>query len=147
MSTNAVPTQLSHDRPLWQPDAGRIAASNLEQFRIRAEQRTGLSLPDYAALHRWSVEDRAGFWQLVWDFCEVVGERGNTALVDNGHMRDAKFFPDAKLNFAENLLRKTGSEEAIVFFSRRGQGRAPSDLGRSSRAGVEIAAVHAGGRR
>lgn len=92
MSTNAVPTQLSHDRPLWQPDAGRIAASNLEQFRIRAEQRTGLSLPDYAALHRWSVEDRAGFWQLVWDFCEVVGERGNTALVDKGHMREARFF-------------------------------------------------------
>ncbi|KAB2695812.1 acetoacetate--CoA ligase [Brucella intermedia] len=115
MSTNAVPTQLSHDRPLWQPDAGRIAASNLEQFRIRAEQRTGLSLPDYAALHRWSVEDRAGFWQLVWDFCEVVGERGNTALVDKGHMREARFFPQARLNFAENLLRHEGEGEAIVF--------------------------------
>src|SRR5690606_21739533 len=115
MSTNAVPTQFSHDHPLWQPDAGRIAASNLEQFRIRAEQRTGLSLPDYAALHRWSVEDRAGFWTLIWDFCEVIGERGATALIDKGHMREAKFFPEARLNFAENLLRQQGHDDAIVF--------------------------------
>ncbi|MBQ0710878.1 MULTISPECIES: acetoacetate--CoA ligase [unclassified Ochrobactrum] len=115
MSTNAVPTQFSHDHPLWQPDARRIAGSNLEQFRIRAEQRSGLSLPDYVALHRWSVEDRAGFWTLIWDFCEVIGERGGKALVDQGHMRAAKFFPEARLNFAENLLRRKGREDAIVF--------------------------------
>ena len=115
MSTNAVPTQFSHDHPLWQPDARRIAGSNLEQFRIRAEQRSGLSLPDYVALHRWSVEDRASFWTLIWDFCEVIGERGGKALVDQGHMRAAKFFPEARLNFAENLLRRKGREDAIVF--------------------------------
>ncbi|EFM61233.1 acetoacetyl-CoA synthase [Brucella sp. NF 2653] len=115
MSTEAISRQSSHDNPLWQPDGARIAASNLEQFRIRAERHTGLSLPDYAALHRWSVEDRAGFWQLVWDFCAVIGERGDTALVDRGHMRAAKFFPEARLNFAENLLRHKGDGEAIVF--------------------------------
>lgn len=115
MSTEPVSTQFSHDHPLWQPDAQRIAASTLEQFRIRAEQRTGLNLPDYAALHRWSVEDRAGFWTLIWDFCNVIGERGETALVDKGHMREAKFFPQARLNFAENLLRQKGHDDAIVF--------------------------------
>jgi acetoacetyl-CoA synthetase len=115
MSTEAVSTQFSQDHPLWQPDAQRIAASTLEQFRIRAEQRTGLDLPDYAALHRWSVEDRAGFWTLIWDFCNVIGERGETALVDKGHMREAKFFPEARLNFAENLLRQQGRDDAIVF--------------------------------
>ncbi len=51
----------------------------------------------------------------MWDFCEVVGERGNTALVDKGHMREARFFPQARLNFAENLLRHEGDGEAIVF--------------------------------
>lgn len=101
--------------PLWQPDAARIASSNLEQFRIRAEQRSGLRLPDYAALHRWSVDDRASFWKLVWDFCEVIGDRGETVLLDKGHMREAKFFPQAKLNFAENMLRHRGDGEAIVF--------------------------------
>lgn len=105
----------ANTHPLWQPDAKRIAASALEHFRVQAEERAGRKLPDYLALHRWSVEDRAAFWMLIWDFCGVIGERGETALVDSGHMREAKFFPDAKLNFAENLLRHKGLGEAIVF--------------------------------
>jgi acetoacetyl-CoA synthetase len=102
-------------QPLWQPDAKRIAASNLEQFRVRAEKLTAQSLADYQALHRWSIEDRSAFWTLIWDFCEIIGERGETALIDKGHMREAKFFPEAKLNFAENLLRYKGDGEAIIF--------------------------------
>ncbi|KAB2690710.1 acetoacetate--CoA ligase [Brucella pseudogrignonensis] len=102
-------------QPLWQPDAKRIAASNLEQFRLRAEKLTGQGLADYQALHRWSIEDRAAFWTLIWDFCDVIGERGETALIDKGHMREAKFFPYAKLNFAENLLRHKGDGEAVIF--------------------------------
>ncbi|MBN9044951.1 MAG: acetoacetate--CoA ligase [Rhizobiales bacterium] len=115
MNTGAISAEVSQDRPLWRPDAARIQASALEHFRAMAEQRAGRDLPDYAALHRWSAEDRAAFWTLVWDFCGVVGERGAAALVDQGHMREARFFPEAKLNFAENLLRRTGSDEAIVF--------------------------------
>ncbi|WP_343314737.1 acetoacetate--CoA ligase [Brucella sp. BE17] len=115
MSTEAISTQAFDEQPLWQPDAARVVTSNLEQFRIRAEQRSGLSLPDYAALHQWSVEDRASFWRLVWDFCEVIGERGETDLIDRGLMREAKFFPQAELNFAENLLRHEGRDEAIIF--------------------------------
>ena len=102
-------------QPLWQPDANRIATSPLEYFRLQAEGRAGRKLATYTDLHRWSVEDRAAFWSLIWDFCNVIGERGQTALVDNGHMREAKFFPDAKLNFAENLLRHNGAGEAIIF--------------------------------
>ncbi|MEN5275474.1 acetoacetate--CoA ligase [Brucella sp. TWI432] len=102
-------------QPLWQPDANRIATSPLEHFRVQAEGRAGRKLATYTDLHRWSVEDRAAFWSLIWDFCNVIGERGQTALVDNGHMREAKFFPDAKLNFAENLLRHNGAGEAIIF--------------------------------
>ncbi len=112
MSIEAVSAD---SQPLWQPDAKRIAASNLEQFRLRAEKLTGQGLADYQTLHRWSIEDRAAFWTLIWDFCEIIGERGEVALVDKGHMREAKFFPDAKLNFAENLLRHKGGGEAIIF--------------------------------
>lgn len=101
--------------PLWQPDAKRIAASTLDQFRVQAEERAGRKFADYNSLHRWSVEDRADFWTLIWDFCEVVGERGDIALIDEGHMREARFFPQARLNFAENLLRKKGNSEAIIF--------------------------------
>ncbi|MBK0020026.1 acetoacetate--CoA ligase [Brucella pseudogrignonensis] len=112
MSIEAVSAD---SQPLWQPDAKRIAASNLEQFRVHAEKLTAQSLADYQALHRWSIEDRAAFWTLIWDFCEIIGERGETALIDKGHMREAKFFPYAKLNFAENLLRHKGDGEAVIF--------------------------------
>lgn len=102
-------------QPLWQPDAKRIKTSALETFRVQAEERAGRKLPDYQALHRWSIEDRAAFWTLIWDFCDVIGNRGATALIDRSHMREAEFFPDAKLNFAENLLRHQGYGEAIIF--------------------------------
>ena len=59
--------------------------------------------------------DREDFWSLLWDFCGVVGEKGERVLVDGDRMPGASFFPDAKLNFAENLLRKRGPSDAIVF--------------------------------
>ncbi len=110
IKTASIATQ-----PLWRPDASRITTSALEHFRVRAEAKAGRELPDFQTLHSWSVEDRAAFWTLVWDFCGVIGERGQTALVDRGHMREAKFFPDARLNFAENLLCYKGNGEAIIF--------------------------------
>ncbi|TIP21186.1 MAG: acetoacetate--CoA ligase, partial [Mesorhizobium sp.] len=55
------------------------------------------------------------FWDLVWDFCGLVGDKGERALVDGEKMPGAAFFPDAKLNFAENLLKKNGGSLAIVF--------------------------------
>src|SRR5262245_61516804 len=96
---------------LWSPSAAAVDAAALTAFRRAAEQRAGRALSGYGELHRWSVEDRAGFWSLVWDFCAVVGERGERALVDGDRMPGASFFPDARLNFAENLLRKSGPVE------------------------------------
>lgn len=106
---------MSDEAPLWVPGAERIAAAPLTAFAAAAAQRAGRPLPGYAELHRWSVEDRAGFWDLAWDFCGVVGDKGARVLADGEKMPGAAFFPDARLNFAENLLRKTGSAEAIVF--------------------------------
>ncbi len=106
---------MSDEAPLWVPGAERIAAAPLTAFAAAAAQRAGRPLPGYAELHRWSVEDRAGFWDLAWDFCGVVGDKGGRVLADGEKMPGAAFFPDARLNFAENLLRKTGSAEAIVF--------------------------------
>ena len=54
------------------------------------------------------------FWNLVWDFCGIVGEKG-ARLMDGGAMPGAKFFPDARLNFAENLLAHPGKGDALVF--------------------------------
>ena len=103
------------DAPLWVPTPARIAAAPITAFMAEASARAGTSFSSYAELHRWSVDRRDEFWSLLWDFCGVIGDKGERALVDGDRMPGASFFPDARLNFAENLLRKRGSADAIVF--------------------------------
>ncbi len=80
-----------------------------------ANKRHGLGLKTYRDLHAWSVADSAAFWDLIWDYCGVIGDKGARRLIDGGKMPGAQFFPDAKLNFAENLLRCEGHGDALVF--------------------------------
>ncbi len=102
---------------LWTPDEARIAAHPMTAFAGSAGAATGTDLSTYENLHRWSVEDRAAFWTNVWDFCGVVGARGARAIAPGTSMREEKFFPDARLNFAKNFFAKAGANEAdaIVF--------------------------------
>jgi acetoacetyl-CoA synthetase len=94
----------------------------LYHFIEWCEERHGIDFPDYDAFHAWTVDERGAFWSDIWDFCEVRGERGETALVDNGNMLEARFFPDARLNFAENLLvHADRQDEALIF---RGEDKA-----------------------
>jgi len=104
------------DKPLWSPGSERIAGAALTQFTSAAQETAGRNFASYADLHRWSVEDRDAFWSLVWDFCDVIGEKGGRALVDGDRMPGASFFPDARLNFAANLLRRTGPGDAMIFW-------------------------------
>ncbi|OWK21952.1 hypothetical protein AJ88_13330 [Mesorhizobium amorphae CCBAU 01583] len=106
---------MAADAPLWTPTQDQIDAAPMTAFMKAAAAKTGLSFAAYAELHRWSIDDREAFWDLVWDFCGIVGDKGDRVLVDGEKMPGAAFFPDATLNFAENLLKKTGSGEAIVF--------------------------------
>ena len=99
------------DKPMWTPDPARAARTGMAQFMARAG-----GFADYAALHRWSVERREEFWSLLWDFCGVKGDKGARALVDGERMPGAQWFPDAKLNFAQNLLREPDDSDAIVFW-------------------------------
>ncbi|GAB1392872.1 acetoacetate--CoA ligase [Rhodocyclaceae bacterium] len=99
------------DPMLWQPSAERIAAANLTAFATKTGQPA-----DYAALHRWSIEQPEAFWSQVWDFCEVRGEKGSRVLTDGDKMPGAKWFPDARLNYAQNLLRRRDYEAALVFW-------------------------------
>src|SRR5688572_14983248 len=113
-----------HDeRPLWTPGAAAIAAAPLTRFAAAASQSSGRQLADYDKLHAWSVDDRPAFWNLVWDFCEVIGDKGDRRIVDGDRMPGARFFPDARLNFAENLLRRNDDSDAVVFRDERGPTR------------------------
>jgi len=104
------------DKPLWQPSADRIAATNLTAFLRRVEQDWGARIGDYAGALAWSVDEIEKFWLTLWDFCGVIGERGDRVLADGDRMPGARFFPDARINFAENLLRREGPETAIAFW-------------------------------
>ncbi|GIK82053.1 MAG: acetoacetate--CoA ligase [Pseudorhodoplanes sp.] len=112
------------DLPLWTPGPERVAASQVMAFMQQANQRHGLALKTYADLHRWSIGERGAFWNLVWDFCGVVGEKG-ARLTEGEAMPGAAFFPDARINFAENLLARPGRGDAIVF---RGEDKAAGRL-------------------
>ncbi|PSC05423.1 acetoacetate--CoA ligase [Alsobacter soli] len=102
------------DRPLWTPSPERVAATALVQFRDAFNAREGLHLETYRDVHAASIERREAFWSLLWDFAGVKGEKGSRIL---GHdrMPGAEFFPEARLNFAENLLTGDGDDDAIVF--------------------------------
>lgn len=101
---------------LWEPSADRIERANVTAFRRAVEKQWGVSLPDYPALHDFSINELEKFWISVREFCDVKAERwGDRVLVDGDKMPGAKFFPDAKLNFAENLLRRRDDTPAIIF--------------------------------
>ncbi|MDF1606597.1 acetoacetate--CoA ligase [Hoeflea sp. YIM 152468] len=103
------------DTLLWSPDPQQLAESPWMAFAQFAGDRAGLSLADPLALHAWSISDRDAFWSAVWDFCGVRGTKGER-IIDNGDaMPGARFFPDAQLNFAENLLSRSGPEPAMLF--------------------------------
>ena len=106
---------------LWRPSPERIAGANLTRFAALVRERHGVDAGDYATLHRWSIEHRAAFWSMVWEYGEVIGERGDgPVLVDGDRIPGAKWFPDARLNFAENLLRRRDDATAVLF---RGEDR------------------------
>ena len=103
------------DTPLWRPDPNLLKQSPWMAFSRFAGERTGRELADPQALHEWSVSDREGFWSALWDFSGVKGEKGERILDNGDAMPGARFFPDAELNFAENLLSRTGDEPALMF--------------------------------
>jgi len=101
--------------PIWTPSAERIATANLTDFMARMESRWGRRFPDYATLHRWSVNYPEEFWRSIWDYAEVIGVPGRLTLTGSG-MFGTHWFPEASLNFAENLLRSRSDEDVLVFW-------------------------------
>ena len=108
---------------LWQPSPERAAATAISRF---AAER-GFTGPDAVeALRRWSVAEPAAFWRAVWDLGGVVGEGPLEPELENpAAMPGARWFPNVRLNFAENLLRRDDAGPAIVF---RGEDRSRREL-------------------
>ena len=102
--------------PLWTPAPERIEQSNMLRFMRRVEDIHGVKIADFAALHRWSVDQATEFWSMVWDSGGVIAEQKGGCVVEHfERMPGARWFPQARLNFAENLLRRRDEAAALVF--------------------------------
>src|SRR5690554_5837838 len=108
--------------PLWQPSESQIEQAQMTAFMRFVEQHSDQVSFDgsYERLHAWSVSHKEDFWQLLWRFFDVIGNAGEKVLVDGNKMPGAQWFPDATLNFAENLLRYRDDRVAIVFNGENG---------------------------
>ncbi len=106
--------------PIWSPGPARRQTANIRHFIDRARKELDPEISAYSDLHRYSIEHPAEFWRTVWEFCEVIGYPGTTVVTDLDQMPGAKWFPGARLNFAENLLRFRDQQTAIAFKSETG---------------------------
>ncbi|MGD2128662.1 MAG: acetoacetate--CoA ligase [Lysobacterales bacterium] len=106
--------------PIWSPGPARRQTANIKRFieLVRSELDPGVQ--DFWGLHRYSVDNPAEFWRAIWEFCDVEGDAGETALEHPERMPGARWFPGARLNFAENLLRYRDSQPALMFKSENG---------------------------
>jgi len=102
---------------LWSPTAAFLQKTRVHAFLKYLHDTEGVSCDSYDTLHQWSVKNMATFWKTVWGFCDVKGHIGPGPFLENEtDIEKAVFFPTSTLNFAENLLRKTTNETAIVFW-------------------------------
>jgi acetoacetyl-CoA synthetase len=108
---------------IWKPSRERIQQANITRFITLVNERFGLKIETYADLQKWSVAHIPEFWSLMWEFGEVrASVPYESAVTDLQDMLDVRWFPGARLNFAENLLRYRDERTALVF---KGEGRAP----------------------
>ena len=107
---------MSENSMKWQPSENYISSTNLKAFMDEVSSERGLKFNDYQDIWSWSIEKPEEFWSDVWDKLGVIAsEKGALVIADEAHMKDRRFFPDARLNYAENMLRRRDEELAIVF--------------------------------
>ncbi len=111
-----VGTGLSRN-PLWVPSSARVKQANLTRFLTLVNEKNGLSFRSYPELYKWSIENPTEFWSAMWEYAGIISSKKFETVVDGlGRFPGAKWFPGARLNFAENLLRFR--DERIALISR-----------------------------
>ena len=106
---------------LWKINEKKLNKTNLKKYSdfINKNYKVDAN-KNFNKIWRWSVENKGPFWKSIWEFTKVKGNLGNVIIKKSDIFFKNKFFPDTKLNYAENLLRKNNSEEAIIFKSENG---------------------------
>lgn len=99
---------------LWTPSKERQRNSNLWAFAEATQDLHHCAPDDYDGLLRFSIDDPQAFYTSLWDELGIIGEKGERALIDDPDIRKVRFFPDAKLNYAENALKNPDDRVAII---------------------------------
>ena len=112
-------------KPIWEPGTERIERANINRFMRFVREQTGNDdIRRYAPLYDFSVRQPEKFWKLVWEFCGIRSTGDfDEVLVDGDKMPGAKWFPDVRLNFAQNLLRYKDDRVALVARNEGGHAR------------------------
>ncbi|MDR3151681.1 MAG: acetoacetate--CoA ligase, partial [Holosporaceae bacterium] len=106
---------MSHEL-LWTPSEERIKNSNARKFMKLVGER-GFDGSSFHDLWKWSVGNTSTFWDSVWDFSDIIGDKVSDRISNGAeNFWEHRFFPDARLNFAENLLKRSDSAPALIFW-------------------------------
>ena len=108
---------------LWKPSKKRIESTLLAKFMHTTGVGFAKDEYDYDTLWRHSVSDSKIFWQQVWEFCDIIGQPSQPAIKFESDIRKTRFFPNGTVNYAENLLRHSGDDNAIIFHGEDGSQR------------------------
>ncbi len=114
VAPDAGPKADTRGRLLWAPSPERVRNAGVTAYLSWLAAEHGRHLADAEALWRWSVEDLEGFWNSIWDFCAIEGERGDGPALADARMPGARWFPTARVNYAENALTRHGPAPAVI---------------------------------
>ena len=103
---------------LWKPTESQVQNSLLKKFTENLELKVS---NDFEKLWKWTVENPEVFWSKFWDFSKIIGHKGNEVIRKNEEFYKTIFFPDSKINYSENILKKREKTIAISFLSETGQ--------------------------
>ncbi len=111
----------TENKPIWSPSDTQVENSNLYDFMAYVEKKTGYKHTSYDDLWRWSIDDKEVFWDLIWDYCHVIGDKGSDKFKEGDEgVFGAQFYPGSSLNYAENLLHTPDDTQAIIFRDETG---------------------------
>ena len=100
---------------LWSPS--EVEISQAWKFMQEVNHKYKLKLTNFHELYQWSCKSSESFWELFFEFSSIIADRGSSNVLKNGaNLLESEWFPDAKLNFAENLLSKRDDSDAVIFW-------------------------------
>ena len=105
------------NKPLWKPSEKVVQESALEDFAKLINFKSNKNFKD---LWKWSIDNPELFWSRFWDYSKIIGDKGKQVIKKDKIFNKTKFFPDSRINYSENILKKRNSDTAINFLSESG---------------------------